>query len=126
MLKKIFIFLLIIITFNVGVNLVLAQTAPPGISGSVTNQMNTLKGVGLPDDSPLNLTVKIIRILLSTLALIFIILIIYGGVRWMTSAGNAEGIESAKKIMSAAIIGIIIVFLAYAITALVFNVIMKA
>ncbi|MFA5022283.1 MAG: hypothetical protein WC508_04360 [Patescibacteria group bacterium] len=63
----------------------------------------------------------IIQALLSLLGLIFIILIIYAGLLWMTSAGKEEKVALAKKIIGASIIGLAIVFGAYAITIFVLN-----
>ena len=62
---------------------------------------------------------SIIQILLSLLGVIFIILIIYAGFMWMTSAGNEERISKAKKVFIAAIIGVAIVLAAYLITVFV-------
>ncbi|MCX6793325.1 MAG: hypothetical protein NTY12_04875 [Candidatus Falkowbacteria bacterium] len=47
---------------------------------------------------------------------IFFVLVVYAGLMWMTSAGNEESVAKAKKILIAAIIGLIIVMSAYAIT----------
>lgn len=63
----------------------------------------------------------IIQIVLGLLGIIFIILIIYAGLMWMTSAGNDERISKAKRIMVAAVIGVAIVLAAYIITAFVIN-----
>lgn len=51
----------------------------------------------------------------------FFILVVYGGLMWMMSAGNEESVAKAKKILTAAIIGLIIVLSAYAITTFVGN-----
>ena len=59
---------------------------------------------------------RIINIILSVLGLIATILIIIAGFQWMTSAGNEEKIAAAKKLMMAAIIGLVITLLAYAIS----------
>ena len=61
----------------------------------------------------------IIRAILTLLGAIFIVLIILGGFRWMTSGGNAQKIEAAKQTLTNAIIGLVIVLAAYAITAFV-------
>ncbi len=58
----------------------------------------------------------LIKKLLSFLAVIFLILIIYGGFLWMTARGNGDQVEKAKKIIINSVIGTIIVMLAYAIT----------
>ena len=59
---------------------------------------------------------RYIGIALSFLGAIFLLLIIYGGVLWMTAGGNEEQITKAKKIMIRSLIGFIIVIAAYAIT----------
>jgi hypothetical protein len=63
----------------------------------------------------------VIKILLSFLGVIFVILTIYAGYLWMTSAGNEEKISKAKKIMAAAVIGLTIVISAYGITIFVID-----
>ncbi|MCL5794897.1 MAG: pilin [Patescibacteria group bacterium] len=64
---------------------------------------------------------KIIKIVLGFLGVIFIVLIIYAGFLWMTSAGNEEKIKTAKKIITAAIIGTAIILCAYAVTVFVID-----
>lgn len=59
---------------------------------------------------------QIISITLSLLGVIFLVLIIYSGNLWMNSAGNDEEITKAKNIMVSAVIGLFIIFAAYAIT----------
>jgi len=61
------------------------------------------------------LVVRVIQYLLGFLGLIAVIMIIIGGFRWMTAGGNEEKIESAKKVISAAVIGLVIVLIAWAI-----------
>ena len=56
---------------------------------------------------------------LSFVGIIFLVLIIYGGFIWMLARGNEQEAKKAKDILQMAIIGMIIVFAAYAITNLV-------
>ena len=42
-------------------------------------------------------------------------MIIYGGFVWLTAGGSEDRIATAKKVISAAVIGLIIVLLAWAI-----------
>ena len=65
--------------------------------------------------------INILQWILGILALVAVIMIIMGGVWWMTAGGNEEKIEKAKKIISAAVIGLIIVMLAWAIVIFVAN-----
>jgi len=58
----------------------------------------------------------IIQVVLSLLGAIFLILIIYGGITWMTAGGNEDRVARARKILTTAVIGLIIVLAAYAIS----------
>lgn len=62
---------------------------------------------------------QIIRALLSILGIVFMGYIIYAGQLWMTARGNEEQITKAKAIIRGSIVGLLIVMLAYAITAFV-------
>jgi amino acid transporter len=59
----------------------------------------------------------IIGAALSFIGVIFLILMIYAGFKWMTAGGNEEETKKAKELIIAAVIGLIIVLSAYAITA---------
>lgn len=59
---------------------------------------------------------RIIGILLGFIGVIFLGLMIYGGVTWMMARGNESEVDKAKKIIEQSIIGLIIVLAAYAIT----------
>lgn len=58
----------------------------------------------------------IIGVVLSFVGVLFLILMIYAGILWMTASGNDEQIKKAKGLLVNAAIGIIIVFSAYALT----------
>jgi cbb3-type cytochrome oxidase subunit 3 len=64
---------------------------------------------------------SIIGLILSFVGVIFLILIIYAGISWMTASGNQEKVNKAKELIINAIIGLIIVLAAYAITAFIGN-----
>ncbi len=59
--------------------------------------------------------VNIISVALGLLTLTAVVMIIIGGIRWMTSGGNEEQLELAKKTISSAVVGIVIVLLSWAI-----------
>lgn len=59
----------------------------------------------------------IIGILLSFMGVIFLGLIIYAGMTWMTAQGNEQKVTKAKDMIANAIIGLIVVLSAYALTA---------
>lgn len=64
---------------------------------------------------------KIIRVVLGFLGIIALIIIIYAGYLWMMAGGNAEQIETAKKWMINAVIGLIIVLSSFAIASFVLS-----
>lgn len=58
---------------------------------------------------------------LTLIGVLFFILTIYGGVTWMMARGNEEYTKRALNTIIAAVIGLIIVIAAYAITQFVFT-----
>ncbi|MBT4153150.1 MAG: hypothetical protein HOE53_00710 [Candidatus Magasanikbacteria bacterium] len=67
------------------------------------------------------LTGAIVGTALSVIGVVFFVLMIYGGFLWMTAHGKEELVTKAKDTIIAAIIGLILVLGAYAITSFVFN-----
>ncbi len=63
----------------------------------------------------------VISIILSLLGVIFLALMMYGGIIWMTAAGNDEKVKKAKDLIIQALIGLVIVLSAYAISYFVLN-----
>ncbi|PIR03716.1 MAG: hypothetical protein COV59_04565 [Candidatus Magasanikbacteria bacterium CG11_big_fil_rev_8_21_14_0_20_39_34] len=64
---------------------------------------------------------NIIGTALSLVSILFFILMIYGGFLWMTAHGKSEQTTKALDTIIAAVIGIVIVMGAYALTNFVFN-----
>ena len=50
------------------------------------------------------------------LGLISVVLILTGGFKWMTSMGNKDKIDEAKKLIKNSIIGLAVILFSYAIT----------
>ncbi|MFA6537130.1 MAG: Ig-like domain-containing protein, partial [Patescibacteria group bacterium] len=64
---------------------------------------------------------SIIKVSLGFLGVVALLLVLYGGYLYMTSGGQEEKIGKAKKVLISAIIGLALIFSAYAITAFVFK-----
>ena len=64
---------------------------------------------------------NIVRIIVGFLGIITVIIILAGGFKWMTSAGNEDKIGEAKKLISAGVVGLVVVLAAYAIANFVVN-----
>jgi len=62
---------------------------------------------------------RVIGALLAFLGVIFLVLMIAGGIMWMTAAGNDSRVKTAQSLIRAAIIGLVIVLSSYAITTFV-------
>ena len=62
---------------------------------------------------------RIITTLFSILGVLFTVLIVYAGYLWMTARGDDEQVSKAKSIISQAVIGLIVLLMAYSITSFV-------
>ncbi|HOZ36770.1 MAG TPA: hypothetical protein PLR18_02985 [bacterium] len=130
--KKKQIFLIFLIAIAVGAGIFASAysqqaLAAKDIDSIIEGQINDLEDTGLPGevDNPYGWVIDLIRGILGTLAVIFLVLIIYAGIKWMTSGGNESTIGDAKKLMVNAVIGLIIIAFSFAITQFVFSVILK-
>ncbi|MFH1947084.1 MAG: pilin [Candidatus Magasanikbacteria bacterium] len=68
---------------------------------------------------------NVLKVALSTVGLIFFIIIFYGGFRWLLARGNEEEITKAKNTVIGSIIGLLIVLGAYSVTLLINNRLIK-
>jgi len=59
---------------------------------------------------------KIIAVVLAFLGVMFLVIVIYSGIQWMTAGGNEEKVTKARTRMINAVIGLVIVMIAYGIT----------
>ena len=111
----------IILTVILGLSfLTLAIT--PALALDISQGMSDVQTEAGFAEQDLTVTIgKIIRIVLSFLGLIALILFLVGGFKWMSSGGEEEKISSAKKLMTAAVVGLFIVIIAYAATGFIID-----
>lgn len=76
-------------------------------------------GSGLNNEDPRVIAGRLIQVALGLIGIIVVVLIIWAGFRWMTSAGREDEITAAKKTLTAAVIGLLIILMAYSITTFV-------
>jgi len=106
---------MIVLSFLITAQAVLAVDPP--IEKSSGLDTTALKGYGTLPAGDISITIgTIVGAALSFLGVVFFILIIYGGYMWMFSMGNEQTSTKAKDIIIAAVIGLVIVLMAYAIT----------
>jgi hypothetical protein len=63
----------------------------------------------------------IINVIMGLLGVVAVLVILYGGFMWMTAAGNEEKVGKAKKLIIAGIIGLVVIFAAFAIATFVIS-----
>jgi TRAP-type C4-dicarboxylate transport system permease small subunit len=68
----------------------------------------------------------VVQAVLQIIGVVFFILMLYGGFKWMSSSGQQKQIEEAQKIITHSIIGLIVVILAYAISMFIVSSLQKA
>jgi hypothetical protein len=68
-----------------------------------------------------SIIIDIVNIFMGFLGIIAVLVILYGGYVYMTSAGNPEKIEKAKKILINGAVGLAIIFASWGIVALIFR-----
>jgi hypothetical protein len=95
--------------------LVVGLVAVPLVALAGTGLTQTQSSSGLGNADVATVAGGIVRALIGLLGAIFLVLIVYAGLLWGTSAGNSERVGKAKQIIVAAVIGLILVMAAYTI-----------
>lgn len=87
--------------------LVLAQNdiVPAETIGQVSNIIVVIRGI--------------IRFILIVAFVAAFVMLLIGGIRWITAGGDEKGVASARNMITAALIGLVVVLVAYAIIRLV-------
>ena len=113
---------MVVLSFLLVAQVALADTPAESKTKNYGLDATAEQGMGITkatiDNSNLSTIIgKIVGAALSFLGVVFFVLIIYGGYMWMFSVGNEQTATKAKNIIIAAIIGLFIVLMAYAITS---------
>ncbi|QQG52393.1 MAG: hypothetical protein HY931_03655 [Candidatus Falkowbacteria bacterium] len=83
--------------------------------------IETKNAAGLGDMSIGQVASQIIKVVLGLLSIVFLILIIMAGFKWMTAGGNEDQIKKSTATIKAAVIGLVVVLAAYTITYFIFT-----
>lgn len=59
---------------------------------------------------------RIINVVLGFLGIVLLFYFLYGGFKWMTAGGSEEGVKEAQTMIRNAVIGLVIIMAAYALT----------
>lgn len=91
--------------------------ALPVHAQDISSEMDLVKDTAGLSEADLSETIgSLINVFLTILGVILLILVIYAGFLWMTAGGDADQTKKAKDIMINAVIGLIILLAAYAIS----------
>jgi hypothetical protein len=97
----------------------MAISVTPALAQGLGDALNSLGNFqaesGLPQADLYQTVGRIINILLGLIGLILVVLIVYAGFLWMTSQGDSKKVDTAKGIITNAIIGLLVTLLAYGI-----------
>lgn len=103
----------------------MALAAAPVANAQYNLQTGTeaAKGDGMKDGvgDPNSLVKNIVNVVLWVVGILSVIMLIWGGIRYITSAGDSNKVTSAKNTIMYAVIGLVISILAFAITNFVIN-----
>ena len=72
--------------------------------------------IGMGKKDPRKIAAGVIQTALGFLGVIAVVLILVGGFQWMTAQGNDSKIDKAKKLMTAGVVGLLIVLASFAIS----------
>lgn len=118
-----------IIGFSAFLTLGLFIVAAPANAGAFVGSSDLYGGqeaninanIGMTTVAPQVIIARLINITLGFLGIIFLGLVVYGGFLWMTSAGDPTKIEKSKKLLMAAVIGLVLVLSSWAIARYIIN-----
>ena len=127
MIKKVAATLLVVPALVLGLGLLGAVPASAdcdaqgGIGGAINESCT--KGKGQQTDLVGNqgIVTQIINIMLFVIGILCVIMIIFGGIRYVTSSGEKTKVDNAKNTIIYAVVGLVVAIVAYALVNWVFG-----
>lgn len=110
-------------------NFLLAAYLAQGVNSDFFKSVGALFGENenSPAGAPTlgDLIFSVLQILLIVAASVAVIFLVIGGYRYVVSRGNEEGTEAAKKTITSAILGLVVIILAFAIVRIIAAVLLQ-
>ncbi|MET0980221.1 MAG: pilin [Candidatus Saccharimonadales bacterium] len=108
---------LAVLTFAV---LIGVAVLTPVHSVSADNKTEVLKGVnsvgGAQNTKSLNTTIRdVVNVMLYIIGVLSVIMIVFGGIRYVISAGDSTKVAAAKNTVLYSVVGLVVALLSYAI-----------
>ena len=91
------------------------------ITGDIQNGFGYAQSMGFGTRDLRTIIFTIINVILGFLSIVAVLIILWGGFKWMTASGNEDQIEEAKKMIIAGIVGLAVIFTSFAIATFVIN-----
>lgn len=94
-----------------------ASAVDCGDSKTISSGIDCAQGSGVPTNlfGDNSIFTTVVNVLLFIIGAVSVVMLIWGGIRYTTSAGSANSVTAAKNTIMYAIIGLVVAFLAYAI-----------
>lgn len=105
------------------VALAVAPAASAESDFTLTNGVSSARGEGVSETAsdPQTLVKQFVNIFLFAVGALSVIMLIWGGIRYTTSAGDSNKVTAAKNTVLYAIVGLVVAILAYAIVNMVIS-----
>ncbi len=98
----------------------------PALAGTIDVGLSYGQQTGLGGND-IRLTIgNIVKVVLGLLGIVAVLLIIYGGIQYLTSKGDPEKLEKVRKILISAGSGLVIILAAYSLTNFILSKILEA
>ena len=91
-----------------------------------TNPDTEGEGIKLGNRDPRAMVSQLINVILTLLGIVAVVIVLLGGFKWMTAAGNEDKVGEAKKLLGAGIIGLVIILAAWGISRFILNSLFEA
>lgn len=115
--------LLIVPTLAVGVSVLSSTNALADVSEGVGGGISSTNTGNVPQalDGDEGMVKKVVNVMLYAIGIIAVVMIIFGGIKYSTSAGDSSKVTSAKNTLLYAVVGLVVAIFAYAIVNWVFT-----
>ena len=114
--KKTLIALSLVLSFGLVAPAILPNNSQVAYADAKTQIQSGLKAAGGDTkDTSSTLITKVINVMLFIIGVLSVIMIVYGGILYVISAGDSGRVSKAKNTIMYAIVGLVVALLAYAI-----------
>ncbi len=121
-----------IIMISMVIAFAFALAAPVAVNAGATTDVwggqknNISNTIGLGDRDPRLIAASVINVVLGFIGIIAVVIVLLGGFKWMTAGGNEDKIGEAKGLLSAGVIGLVIVLASWGLAKFVVDLLYNA